>query len=247
MLEKFFDAHLHLNAEYSETAKNDDKSCFYGCISLHEEEEPVKSGKFSQYIFSYGVHPLNPDKNWLSRLEEFLKAGSVSAVGECGLDFFDREPLDEKKRLLQMEVFDAQIELAVKYGKPLVIHGRKANEQMFYRSSLLSKCPSVLFHSFMGSPTEAESFLKKGINAYFSFGKQVLNGNKNVIRCVKELPLERLLCETDAPYQFLKGEKQTYIEEIEKVYEAFSEILEIKKGGLCRQFEQNFRMCYGSL
>lgn len=242
MLEKFFDAHLHLTANYSINGENCENQPYSGCISLLENEMPVlRPG----YIFSYGVHPWNPDKNYLFKLEELLKAGSVAAVGECGLDKMVN-PSDEKFKL-QMEVFDTQIELAVKYGKPLVIHGRKVNEELFSCCSKLLKCPSVLFHSFMGSVNEAESFLRKGLNVYFSFGKQVLNGNKNVINCVKELPLERLLCETDAPYQFLKGESQTYIDEIEKVYEAFCSIRATEKGGLCRQFENNFKRCFGIL
>lgn len=249
MLEKFFDAHLHLNAE-NLNSENKSASNFYsGCISLHEDDNPVlKQG----YVFSYGVHPLNPDKKFLYKLEELLSNQNknpykILAVGECGLDFYNRENCTEEKRSLQMEVFDAQIELAVKYGKTLVIHGRKANKEMFRRCNELSKCPQVLFHSFMGSINEAESFIKKGVNAYFSFGKQVLNGNKNVIKCVEELPLERLLCETDAPYQFLKGEKKTFIEEIERVYEAFSKLRKIERGNLCCKLEENFKKCFGIL
>ena len=69
MLEKFFDAHLHLNAE-NLNSENKSASNFYsGCISLHEDDNPVlKQG----YIFSYGVHPLNPDKKFLYKLEELL-------------------------------------------------------------------------------------------------------------------------------------------------------------------------------
>jgi TatD DNase family protein len=77
----------------------------------------------------------------------------------------------------------------------------------------------------MGPPAEAESLLDRGINAYFSFGKQVLNGNKKVIACVRELPGERVLAETDAPFQYLKNEQYTSLSDIEKI---ISEIARLK-------------------
>ena len=81
-------------------------------------------------------------------------------------------------------------------------------------------CFEVLFHSFMGPPVEALSLLNRGINGYFSFGKQLLNCNKKAIACVRELPSNRILAETDAPFQTLKGEKYTAPSEIVRVYQA---------------------------
>jgi TatD DNase family protein len=85
----------------------------------------------------------------------------------------------------------------------------------------LKKIKAVIFHSFSGSVTEANSLRKKGVNAFFSFGKPILNGNKNAMDCVKNLPLEWLLLETDSPYQTLKGEVFTPPTDILKVYEQF--------------------------
>ena len=77
----------------------------------------------------------------------------------------------------------------------------------------------------MGPAAEAASLLNHNINAYFSFGKQLLNGNKKAIACLRELPSERLLAETDAPFQFLKGEKYTAPEDIKRIYEEFDILL----------------------
>ena len=118
------------------------------------------------------------------------------------------------------------MELALKYNKPLVVHCRKANHKLFEYSKQLKKLPEVLFHSFMGPPAEAESLLRHGINGYFSFGKQVLNGNKKVIACVRELPHERVLAETDAPFQTLKGEENTLLSDIKTIND---EINKLKK------------------
>lgn len=57
-------------------------------------------------------------------------------------------------------------------------------------SALLRKIRAVVFHSFCGGMYEVEGILGKGINAYFSFGKQILNGNKKSIECVRFLPLD---------------------------------------------------------
>ena len=117
-------------------------------------------------------------------------------------------------------------------------------------SKELKKLPAVLFHSFMGSLIEAESLLKRGINGYFSFGKQIFNNNKKVIQLVSELPLEKLLLETDAPFQTLKGEKFTDTKEIEKIY---TKVFELRKeseknfAGFCRQLESNFYDVYSFL
>ena len=85
----------------------------------------------------------------------------------------------------------------------------------------------------MGTPVEALSLKRRGINAYFSFGKQLMNNNKKVIACMSELPLEMLLCETDAPFQFLKNQQRTYVSEIKTIYQA---AYALRKD--CESFEQ---------
>ena len=102
----------------------------------------------------------------------------------------------------------------------MIVHCRKANEKLFEYSKKLKLVPAVLFHSFMGTPVEALSLCRRGINAYFSFGKQLMNNNKKTIACMSELPLEKLLCETEAPFQFLKGEPRTNISDIKTIYQA---------------------------
>ena len=86
--------------------------------------------------------------------------------------------------------------------------------------------PEVLFHSFMGPVSQAFSLLDKNINGYFSFGKQVFNGNKKVLECIQKLPSQRILCETDAPFQYLKGEKFTSPADITKIQKRILELLE---------------------
>ena len=109
---------------------------------------------------------------------------------------------------------------------------------------MLKKIPAAVFHSFAFGPREALSVLSHGINAYFSFGKALQNGNKKSMACVAELPLERLLFETDAPYQTLKGESFTPLGDIKLVYQKASELRNCPLNQLCASVERNFSFIF---
>lgn len=261
MLEKneeklYFDAHFHWFYAKSvpEKIENDD-FCVSGISCAHfvqewefQENQRNKLMLQDKVFLSFGIHPqcVNQNTN-LDELKSFLimlaKDKKLDAVGEMGFDFFTQEFKNNAE--LQEEIFCFQLELAKEFNLPIVIHCRKANEKLFEYSKVLKKLPAVLFHSFMGTPIEAKSLLSRGINAYFSFGKQMLNNNKKVIACVKELPLERLLCETDAPFQTLKDEKETYLSDIKIVYDAAwkikkEEISDLSFEDFCKKNYFNF-------
>lgn len=177
---------------------------------------------------SFGLHPQAPfdgEADFARRLEfleSLLQEKRIAAVGECGLDFFTLE--FSAKRAAQEKAFAAQLDLAARHKVPVIVHARKAMQEIFAAAAALKKVPAVVFHSFAGSPADARSLLSKGINAYFSFGKPIVNGAKKAMHCVRALPIERLLFETDAPYQTLKGEKATSPAEIADVYQAAFEL-----------------------
>lgn len=226
MLEKslknvtFFDAHFHL-LDFKEVPQN-----WCGCTCAHSIEEWETQSEFfkdqNNAVLSFGLHPQSAGyiniKNMADYLEALLKTNqNIGAIGESGFDYFTPEFQSHKKE--QEEMFNIQLELALFYKKPLVVHCRKANHKLFEYASSFKKLPSVLFHSFMGSVVEANSLIQRSINAFFSFGKQMMNNNKKVISLVKELPLQNLLLETDAPFQTLKGEKFTKLSQITLIYE----------------------------
>jgi TatD DNase family protein len=195
------------------------------CAASHSVEDFARTRQIAQrsgapVFLSFGVHPQNPNPALIPFLEALLKENAVHAVGEAGFDLFTDEYKADIAR--QEEAWRAQTELAASFCKPLVIHCRKALHLIFRDYARLAKIPACVFHSFAGSPLEAGSLLKRGVNAYFSFGKPLLNSNKRAIYCVRELPLEHLLAETDAPYQRLKGETQTERRDIIRVHEAIA-------------------------
>jgi len=226
MLEKFeknclFDAHFHY-FNCKKLGICDFPLGWQGISCAHSKEEwDIQIQAPSSVLQVYGMHPQNAGNENVKEAADFLEGlareKKIIAIGEAGFDYFSEEFKACKKE--QEEIWNIQLELALKYGLPLVVHCRKANEKLFEYSKKLAGLTEVLFHSFMGTPIEGKSLLNKGINAYFSFGKQIFNNNKKVIACVKELPAERVLAETDAPYQFLKGEKFTRPDEIVKIQE----------------------------
>ncbi len=185
---------------------------------------------------TFGLHPQNPLIENADFLERLIREKRITAIGEAGFDFFTADFKASEKK--QEDCWNVELELAEKYSLPVVIHVRKAMHKIFADSKRLSKIPSVIFHSFPGSLQDAKSLQKKGVNAFYSFGKPLLNGKKSALDCVKNLPDGKILLETDAPFQTLKGEEFTRPEEIQKVFlmaaqvraSDFANLAEIIKG-----------------
>lgn len=187
---------------------------------------------------SCGAHPQQPRPDYLESVAQAAKNGSLHAIGEIGFDFWPeyRETAAQQKKL-----FEEQADLAAACGLPLVIHSRKALHALFAQVRRLKKAPAVLFHSFQGSFLEAQSLLKKGVNAFFSFGTPLLWGAKSQNACLRLLPLGRLLLETDAPWQPMRGEAYTELDKIGDIadYAARARQLELKT--LQNQLQQTFK------
>jgi len=139
----------------------------------------------------------------LQLLQSLAAEGRLQAVGETGFDLYDAQFKAAEK--IQDEVFAPHLETALRYGLPMVLHVRRAMRKIFPFAGDLKKLPAVVFHSWPGTRGEGEALLKRGINAYFSFGTVVLKNHKEAMACAARLPPERLLLETDAPYQPLRG------------------------------------------
>ncbi len=252
----FTDAHIHLAALHKadpiltvkwieEEIAPEGGGCI--CASAHFPEEFAVQDMFAQrypenILSCYGVHPQQPEAAGLVFLEELLREERIQAVGEMGFDLFTPEYSAQIRE--QEEVWYAQLELARNYEKTAVIHCRRGLDRIFKDTSKLKKLPAVVFHSWPGSPVEGESLLKRGINCFFSLGKGILNGSKRMIRSAALLPAERLLTETDAPWQTLKGERITPPSDIQKVTAALSLIRDMGETVLKERLCANFRTAF---
>ena len=142
-----------------------------------------------------GVDPhqaSSPEAERLGELEELLGHECVVAVGETGLDHFHHfaEPADQRR------LFEAQLELAERVGKPVVIHSRDAEAET--AAALAGFGGTVVLHCF-SSPGLLPTALERGY--YVSFAGNVTYPKAADLReAAAEVPADRLLAETDSPY-----------------------------------------------
>ena len=174
------------------------------CFSLHPQlaayENPLACEKPS-------ADAEKPDDFSLSAGLELLQSlgarGRLAAVGEAGFDLYDEKYRAGEK--IQDEIFACHLETALRHSLPLVLHVRRAMHKVFPFTKELKKLPAVVFHSWPGTMAEGQALLEKGINVFFSFGAAVLNNHKQAMSCAALFPADRILLETDAPYQPLRG------------------------------------------
>ena len=179
--------------------------------------------KFSEGVYAIiGLHPIHTNASYhdkeeigeesepfnskgevfnLEAFEKLISNPKVVGVGECGLDFFRIEGDKSEYIKKQTEAFEAQIDLAVKYDKPLMIHCRDAYPEVL---DILSKKKEIYgeklrgnFHFFAGTLEDAQKILDLGFN--FSF-TGVITFAKQYEELVKMAPLGRIFSETDCPY-----------------------------------------------
>lgn len=241
---KYSDAHIHVTDIPDWKPIIDD----YGnpapvCSCAHTITDWNKlclMAKKNNIIRAFGIHPQNPDRSMLEKLENMLEKedSQIDAIGEVGFDLADKAFAFKIEQ--QEYVWAKQLELCIKYQKPIIIHCRHALDRIFRDSNLLAQIPTVIFHSFSGSPLEARSLVSRKINAYFSFGKSILNNSKRAIACVQEIPIEYLLAETDAPYQPLKDQTFAPAKDIFLVYDKMAELRNMKVSELCTKVSENF-------
>lgn len=184
----------------------------------------------AEAYFSLGIHPWfigwQEIESSMQMLDAACNDPKLLAIGECGLDKCIGTPFNQ-----QIEVFIRQIELAERFGKPLVIHCVKAyNELMQIKKS--RRTDSVwIVHGFAGKPELAGQLLRCG--CYLSLGGALLNPRSPAGRSLTEMPLDRLFLETD-----------TSDLPIGEIYATAAKILEIGEQTLRRQILNNFKRVF---
>jgi len=129
------------------------------------------------------------------------RAGECVAVGECGLDFNRNfSPPD-----VQISVFEKQVELACKLGKPLFLHERDAHDVMVsILQRYLDRLPACVIHCFTGTKEQAAKYLQLGCYIGLT-GYLWKDKSENGVRKILEegaIPLDKLLVETDSPFMY---------------------------------------------
>ena len=165
----------------------------------HENMLTLESEYPSKIFAMMGLHPtyVKPEswENELQIVENYLKQRKFCAVGEIGIDlYWDKSTLD-----IQVKAFEQQIDWAMAYDLPIVIHTRESFDQVF---EVLEgkKHPKLrgIFHCFSGSLEQAKHAID--LNFLLGIGGVVTFKNGKIDQFLHEIPLEKIVLETDSPY-----------------------------------------------
>lgn len=164
--------------------------------------------KYPEFLHaSVGIHPQNTNpenvtsiENQLASLEKLLTTNNnIVAIGETGLDFSPAPPGEkDRSHEEQEQLFKGQIDLAVKYNFPLIIHAREAVDEVIDTLSSLSNLKGV-FHCYAGGKKRIAKVLSLPGSWYFGFDGNLTydEGLQNILPLI---PKEKILIETDAPF-----------------------------------------------
>jgi len=184
------------NEDLARNATSDGASPLLPCFAIHPQLPAAKAADGKPFTET----ELN---DTLVTLHDLALAGRIAAIGEFGFDLYNAA--FRETEALQDRIFAAHLEAALRYDLPVALHVRRAMHKIFAAAKTLTKCRAVVFHSWPGTYEEGRSLLRRGVNAYFSFGNTVALNHKQAQKSCTLFPAERLLTETDAPFQPLRG------------------------------------------
>jgi len=147
--------------------------------------------------FALGLHPYFIDQHQdedLTELGDMLGKENAIAVGEIGLDYFDKT-LDREK---QLYFFEAQVKIAREYSLPIIVHARKSHDDVIRTVKAASFKSGGIIHAFNGSLQQADKFIELGFKLGFG-GMLTYEKSSRLRSLAKQLPIEAIVLETDAP------------------------------------------------
>lgn len=207
-MKQMIDSHAHLDEERfdedrDELIKSLKENAISYVINPSSDMETSRrvvelSNKYDNIFAAVGIHPHDAEgfkEEDLDELRELSKDERVVAIGEIGLDYY----YDNSPREIQKEVFRKQLQLSHELDLPVIIHTRDAMGDTYDILKEFEGRVRGVMHCYTGSIEMAEKFMKLGF--YISIAGPVTFKNAvNVRGMAKQIPLERLLIETDSPY-----------------------------------------------
>lgn len=250
------DSHAHLDndlilskqKEIIESFKEDNiKLVINAGCDLQTSLNSIELANNNENIYAIiGIHPEFCDEfdvHFEHFLEKNLSNPKVVAVGEIGLDYH-YEGINKKD---QEQVFLNQARIANKHNMPVVVHLRdaygdflnivKENKNLFNNG--------LLVHCYSGSYQFAKQLIAVVPNVYFAFGGSLTFKNaKQVIEAVKNIPLDRILSETDSPFltpEPLRGKEKNQPKFVEYVVQKIADEKQMLKADVEAQIEKNIK------
>ena len=250
---KLFDTHCHLDdSVYKDDLNDCIKRCHQNCVNflisvgIDEKTSIVAeklSQKYDEVYASIGVHPHNVKDCTLDTIKTFKSLApkkKVVAFGEIGLDFNRMfSPQD-----IQEMWFEKQIKLADELNLPIIFHERDTEGKFLEMlKKNINKKRSGVVHCFSGSYYEMTEYLNLGLHIGITGILTLKKRGENLRKIVSDIPLERLLIETDAPYLVPSPQKnKTRRNEpafLKSTFIKLAEVLTIKEETLSEILLQN--------
>lgn len=196
-----------------------------------------------------GIHPVSVHETKIEELNvlpELIIHPKCVAIGECGMDFF-HEPLTDEIKEKQLTFFIKQIEYAIQFKKPLMIHCRKAYPATLDVLKSYKKLHPELhahFHFFTESLDTAQIILDLGWTVSFT---GVITFVKEYEELVKFVPLESMMIETDSPYVSPKSKrgKRNDPRNVIEIAQKIAEIKEIALKEVVQTIRENTKRVFG--
>jgi len=214
-MDKLIDTHAHLD-EISDTEKTIADAKAANVIAIIAVGSDIESNrktltlaeKYPGYVFpALGYHPYNLNAPEVDGNLQFIEAniGQAIAIGEIGLDYHKRVR-EKADKDFQQSVLRDLLNLARKYDKPALVHSRYA-----WRDSLdlveAAQVAKAVFHWYAGTSSVLRDIVDRG---YYISATPAVEYHAEHRRAIKEIPLDRLLLETDAPVVYLRGSPEEY-------------------------------------
>ena len=254
------DSHCHLTYEpmsssLDETIKRANIEGVKYLLTISTEDKGFKNilkivENYSSVYGTYGIHPHEANKHKEIKVnhivEKVKKSKKIIGIGETGLDFYYNH--SEKKD--QIELFWEHIYASQKTNLPLIVHTRSAEEETFeiLKEATKKNELKILIHCFTGSKNFAFKLLDLG--AYISAsGVVTFKKSIDLANTFKEIPLEKILVETDSPYlspEPLRGKSNEPCHIIHTV-KFLSNIKKITHEKFSEQTTKNFFNLFGNL
>ncbi len=207
---RLFDTHCHLDEPAFDADRDDviERARKAGVVAMltigttaESSEKTVRLARGHHDVFAaVGIQPNYVAEEKPGDWEKIVLLASderVVAIGETGLDrYWDYTPFES-----QIEAFDRHLKLSRALGKPFIVHCREAEADVVAQLQNATAAGPLrgVMHSFSGDAATAEACVELGL--YISFAGMVTFKRNDALREVaKQVPLERLLIETDAPY-----------------------------------------------
>ncbi len=252
-MDRLIDTHCHLNDPsfkdtIGEVLKRARRAGVTGCVVPAYDRESLSrtleiARLYPETILpAFGVHPWFVEEKALQELEYYLELPETAALGEAGLDFSEGMPPSE----IQESFFTAQLEMAAEHSLPVLVHCRRAHEQVYRMIAPYRGRMDIVMHSFSGSLEMMKRFVDLGCYIAFS-GSVTRDRAKKYHRCAAAVPLDRLLIETDAPSI---ATRTTVASEVEPAHASevalkIADLREISLSEACRSSTSNARRIFG--